>query len=190
MLKNIKLMRVKFPSINVITVKSLIGKNISNVVLEGKSGTKHAVPGSGKMNCKSLDEILSDITIPPVVLLKTDVDGFDFDVINSSRGLLIEQQPIIFFECQTDFEYQKEDFETTILDLSLMGYDNWTIFDNFGALLLSTRDIQQIYCLMEYVWLQNIKKATRTIYYFDILASTDKHIPLLETILNDYSHEI
>jgi len=187
MINNINLMKIKYPKINVLTVKSLVGKNLSNVALEGKGGTKHAVVGSGEINAKSLDEILKDISIPPVVLLKTDVDGFDFDVINSARGLLIEEEPIIYFECQTDFEYQKDGFEKTILDLNNLGYKNWTIFDNFGEVLLRTDDIKQIYCLIEYVWKQNVKRSTRTIYYYDILACGQNDVALIDSVLADYS---
>lgn len=187
MIKNIELIKVKYPSVKIETVKSLVGKSFSNVSLVGEGGTKHAVVGDGQLRTKSLDDILMDVSLPPVALLKTDVDGFDFDVIDSSRKLLIEQQPIIFFECQIDFEYQKKGFETTISDLKYLGYVNWTIFDNFGEVILRTADIEQIYYLIKYAWQQRNMQTTRTIYYYDILACGQNDVAFIDNVLADYS---
>jgi FkbM family methyltransferase len=187
MQKNIELIKVKYPSVKIATVKSLVGKSFSNISLVGEGSTKHAVVGDGQLKTKSLDDILMEVSLPPVALLKTDVDGFDFDVIDSSRGLLNEQQPMIFFECQIDFEYQKKGFETTISDLKYLGYVNWTIFDNFGEMILRTADIEQIHYLIKYAWQQQNMQTTRTIYYYDILACGQNDVALIDNVLADYS---
>ena len=186
LLSNIAHIKKFHPNLDVVTVKHLIGKNLSNVLLEGTGGTKHAVVGMGTQTAMPLDEILKGIPCPPVRLLKTDVDGFDYDVIDSSRDLLLAQHPILFFECQYDFEYQKIGFEKTIEWLGSIGYTDWTIFDNFGEVMLRTHDPQQVLQLMKYVWRQNTKAATRTIYYFDILVGTAKNMGFISDALNTY----
>lgn len=174
------------PNLDVVTVKHLVGSSLANVSLEGVGGTKHAVVGKGTQTAIPLDEILKDITCPPVRLLKIDVDGFDYDVIDSARGLLLMQHPIIFFECQYDFEYQKIGFEKTIEWLSSIGYTDWTMFDNFGEVMLRAHDVRQVHHLMQYVWRQNTKAATRTIYYFDILVGTAKDMGFIGDTLDSY----
>ena len=40
--------------------------------------------------------------------------------------------------------------------------------------------------LMRYVWSQNIGHATRTIYYYDVLAVQDKDTNLIDRMIADY----
>jgi len=68
----------------------------------------------------------------------------------------------------------------------LIGYTDWAIFDNFGQLLFRANDLSHVFQLFEYVWRQNINQSTRTIYYFDILASKQTDAPLIDKVLNDY----
>jgi FkbM family methyltransferase len=183
---NINRMKKYQPNLDVVAFKHLVGKSISNVSLEGVGGTKHAVVGKGTQTAKPLDAILAGITCPPVKLLKIDVDGFDYDVIDSAPDLLMSQHPILFFECQYDFEYQKSGFEKTITWLKSIDYTDWIVFDNFGEIMLRTGDIQQLFQLMEYIWRQNKNAATRTIFYFDILASSSKDSGFISDALSTY----
>mgnify|MGYP001766022705 CR=1 FL=1 len=186
LLSNITRIKIAHPNLDVLTVKHLVGKSLSNVSLEGTGGTKHAVVGKGTDVAIPLDEILKGIPCPPVRLLKIDVDGFDYDVIDSAQALLFSQQPILFFECQYDFEYQKVGYKKTIQWLNSIGYTDWTLFDNFGEVMLRTNVIHQIFQLMEYIWRQNTQSATRTIFYYDILAGTRKDADLISEALNTY----
>jgi FkbM family methyltransferase len=186
LLSNIENIKVAYPDFNVVCKKYLVGKSFTNVSLDGVGGTKHAVVGSGTLVAKPLDEILDEITVAPVRLLKSDVDGFDYDVIDSARELLTSQHPMIFFECQNNFDYQKRGFEETIIWLQSIGYTDWVLFDNFGEVVLRSDRIDQIFQLLEYVWSQNKKLATRTIFYFDILSATPKDKDFVDAALKSY----
>ena len=96
------------------------------------------------------------------------------------------QHPILFFECQCDFEYQKKGFEKTIAWLKTIDYSDWTVFDNFGEIMLRTDDVQQLFQLLEYIWKQNTKAATRTIFYYDILAGTRADAGFIDDALATY----
>lgn len=186
---NIKRIKEHIPDVSIQAVKSLVGKSVSNVSLEGVGGTKHAVFGhnhEGSHTARTLDDISREFSFPNIKLLKTDVDGFDYDVIDSATNLLSDQQPIIFFECQTDTEYQKTGYENTIKKLKSIGYADWVLFDNFGEVMLKTIDVEQIFQLMNYIWQQNAHNATRTIFYYDILANTENNRPLIEKALEEY----
>jgi FkbM family methyltransferase len=170
------------------TIKSLVGKNINVISLEGSGGTKKAIVGENEKTISSqpLDDILSFNKIFNIRLLKSDVDGFDYDVIDSAESNIRSYLPIIFFECQFDHFFQKKGFRETIGNLCLQGYTDWIIFDNFGEVVLRTGDIQQIFQLFEYIWRQNIKRSTRTIFYYDVLTFTKKDNILINKVINDY----
>lgn len=185
LVSNIIRIKKSITNLDVVTVKHLVGKSLSNVSLEGVGGTKHAVVGKGTQTAKPLDAILAGIPCPPVKLLKIDVDGFDYDVIDSAPELLVSQHPILFFECQYDFYYQKSGFEKTIAWLKSIDYTDWTVFDNFGEVVLRTDDIRQLFQLMEYIWRQK-NAATRTIFYFDILAGSNKDSGFISDALSTY----
>lgn len=170
------------------TVKALVGKNITNVSLEGSGGTKKAIVGDSRntLLSQSIDDIVSLTKTTNIRLLKTDVDGFDYDVIDSAESILNSDLPIIFFECEFDHLFQKTGYEQTIANLQSKGYENWVIFDNFGEVVLRTNDTRNINQLLEYVWRQNTKGATRTIHYYDVLATTKKDSALIDKVIEDY----
>lgn len=170
------------------TIKSLVGKNITDVSLEGSGGTKKAIVGkkSKLMASQSLDKLLSLINVTNIKLLKSDVDGFDYDVIDSSEATLKLYKPILFFECQFDHLSQKTGYLQTMERLRIDGYENWVVFDNFGEVVLQTTDMQTIYQLFEYVWRQNIKRTARTIFYYDLLGATKNDIALVDRVIQDY----
>jgi FkbM family methyltransferase len=169
------------------TIKSLVGKSISDVTLEGHGGTKHAViSNEGSIKSEPLDKLLAKVSYRNFRLLKTDVDGFDYDVIDSSTSLIREHGPIIFFECQYDYDYQKLGYERMLHSLQSEGYSDWTVFDNYGEVIIRTSDLDVVVQLMHYVWNQNVGCATRTIYYFDILAVQKADTELIDRVLAEY----
>jgi FkbM family methyltransferase len=169
-------------------IRSLVGKDITDVSLEGSGGTKKAIIGDRKnsISSETLDHILSISKATNIRLLKSDVDGFDYDVIDSAGSILDSCSPIIFFECHIDHPFQRTGYEKTIANLQAKGYANWVIFDNFGEVVLRTNDIQLISQLLDYVWRQDAKRTTRTIYYYDVLTATKKDKALIDKIIDDY----
>lgn len=187
LLNNIELIKSSNINLNVQTFKSLVGKNVKTVSLTGKNGTKHSVlDEQGEINSMELDEILSTASIANVRILKSDVDGFDYDVLDSSIKFIIKHRPLIFFECQYEHQYQKDGYLQTMKVLKSLGYSKWTIFDNFGELILQTEDLQVISQMMNYIWQQNLALTARTIYYFDILVTRPEESLFIEKVLIDY----
>ncbi len=190
-LKNtVKIIQEKL-SCKIITSQSLAGKDLKSVILEGKNGTKHAVL-TKKSNNTISSEYLDDITLKnlkpldKISLLKVDVDGFDYDVLNSSKKIISKYEPLLFFECDFQNSTQKENYEMTIKSLQNSGYTEWSIFDNFGSFLLQTSEVKHIFDIFNYVWAVKSKKTTKTICYVDILASRKDKKFLIEKVLNSY----
>jgi len=184
--ENIDRIKKSIIDLKIEAIKALVGKNISNVSLDGKGGTKHAVTDDeGGIKSLPLDEMIPNAM--NIRILKSDVDGFDYDVLDSSMSVIQTHKPIIFFECQYDFDYQKNGFSKTIEKLESAGYCDWTIFDNFGEVVVRTNDIDIISQLMNYVWQQNVGNTTRTIYYFDILCVQKTDSSLIDKVLSEYN---
>jgi FkbM family methyltransferase len=183
---NIGRIKKTIPGLKIQTIKALVGKNISNVSLDGKGGTKHAViDNEGRIKSLPLDKMIPNAL--NVRILKSDVDGFDYDVLDSSMAVIDAHKPILFFECQYDFEYQKNGYSETLKKLESVGYCDWTIFDNFGEVVVRTNEISVLSQLMNYVWQQNVGNATRTIYYYDILSVQKTDSVFIDKVLSDYN---
>jgi FkbM family methyltransferase len=181
-----RIKRVK-KGLNVRAVKSLVGKAVSGVNLEGRAGTRHAViSGEGKIRSQPLDELLADTPHSAIRILKTDVDGFDYDVLDSSLAVIRRDKPLIYFECQFDYDYQRAGYERTLSALEAEGYRDWTVFDNFGELVMRVRGTDPVIQLMNYVWRQNAGKSARTIHYYDVLAAPSGDAALVDRVLAEY----
>jgi FkbM family methyltransferase len=174
------------------TFKSLAGSEISNVEMAGTGGTKKAVASldssTKTITSKSLDSIIQSqhVDQASISLIKVDTDGYDYDVINSASLLLQNKLPILFFECQHDDISQKEKYKMLIHHLAELGYNSWTVFDNFGALLLRNCDKDAILDLINYVWRQNAGTSRRTFYYLDILVGADADASLIADAIDNY----
>jgi FkbM family methyltransferase len=172
--------------------KALVGKSVTQATLQGQGGTKHAVqmdelmPGAKSTASATLDSLVLPIQSGAVQLLKSDVDGYDFDVLDSAEQLIAEHVPILFFECHFGNLNQKSGYQKTIEALQRRGYSEWTIFDNYGDVVLRTREIETLFQLFDYIDRQNAGLTTRTIHYVDVMTSTERHEALLTTVVSDY----
>ena len=183
---NIKRIKTSINHLKVTTIKALVGKNISNVSLDGQNGTKHAIlKNEGGLKSSPLDELIPNES--SIRILKSDVDGFDYDVLDSSMVVIKKHKPILFFECQYDHEYQKAGYLKTLSALQQAGYCDWVIFDNFGEIVIRTGEMSIIVQLINYIWQQNTGRSTRTIYYYDILAVHKEDSSLINKVLEEYT---
>jgi len=171
---------------SVYPINQFVGSEISNVSLVGSGGTKRAVEGSGGIVAVSLDNVLEDLDLSNCVsLLKTDVDGFDYDVIRSASSLLI-RNTLIYFECDYENDKQLGGYKNLISELINYGYGKFVFFDNFGQLLGIFSETKDMYQLLDYVRRQNERRGTRTFYYYDILAYSLDNEDLINEVIASY----
>ena len=191
--RNADIIRQIEPKASITLHKTLIGKRISRAVLLGAGGSKHAVEGiSGDHNQIShssitLDSMLSLPQMQNVSILKSDVDGFDYDVIDSAEKLTLEQRPIIFFEAQFGAADGQARYERAMLRLASAGYREWTVFDNFGEVLVRSSNLDTVFQLFDYILRQTSAGSTRTIYYYDVATATEKHRAALLHAVDAYT---
>ena len=188
--KNIEGLKSQNVDLQIRSTKQFVGKDVDNINLVGKGGTKHAVTDGGEIKSKSLPHILRDLNFEKseLALLKTDVDGFDWDVIRSSYELLTNY-PYIYFECQYDDHKQLKNFKEMFTELQAIGYSNFAFFDNYGNYICTVNDLDRVHALLSYIERQNFYKASRTIHYYDVLAYSSNKINEVKQIIDKYNKQ-
>lgn len=168
-------------------VNALVGTGQVTGSLMAFNGTATIVPGSTNEHV-SLDAILEQQAIAPesVSVLKTDTDGYDADVILSGSRLLTLGSPILYFENQFDNDQQLARYETMYAEIAKMNYTLFSIFDNFGNLMLDVAPFHFLSSLNKYLKAQNVSRGTRTVYYYDVLAYREDRADVVVSMLLNY----
>lgn len=155
-------------------------------VLTGEGGTRKSVESGEGAAMRPLDDILEEAGLLQPRLIKSDVDGFDYDVLRSGSRTIRAARPVLFFECQCDDELQLEAYRDVLKTLEKMGYTSWTAFDNYGGVVLCDVSRAGMDQLLDYVWSQRSASATRTMYYLDILAGKAEDAQLMRDAVRDH----
>lgn len=183
------------PHASVTLIPAMVGDRVKSAQLISHEGTATALPtasaapapGTDAHQSRRLDEILQEMNLSGrrLRLLKSDVDGFDWDVIESAGALLTRDQPLLFFECQTDTESQLAAFREFLRRLIDDGY-LLHMFDNFGEYVLAVANSTAAFELLEYTWRQQRRAGHRAIFYFDVLAAPPRDQALVAQVLAAY----
>ena len=161
-------------------VNCLVGADVDNVVLIG-TGTRTAkinpqIRGDLKLiRSRRLDEIVTENQVSNVSVIKSDVDGFDYDVLLSGTTTINNNQPVLYFECDARESCQVDGYKKVLKILSDGGYDQYAIFDNYGAIMAVVSDSTAVYEMISYTFNLNKLGSKRTLYYVDILAFNKKN---------------
>ncbi len=131
-----------------------------------------------------LDEILDSKT--KISLIKTDTDGFDFDVIESGKTILSTSEPILFWENEIKNDFQLQGYADLYNRLESIGYKYLFVFDNFGNILFEYCSYKVLKELNNYIYNLYINNRKKTLYYTDVLACTEKNIIYVENAINSY----
>lgn len=186
--KNVASLRKIDPNVSVTPLKQFIGLDLDNVSLEHYFGSNHAVFDEGTIKSKTLVESFRDLDLDSkkLSLLITDVDGFDWDVIQSSYELL-EENPYIYFECFYSNFSQLQKFNKLFQELQAKGYSGFAFFDNFGQYICTISELSLAKELLDYLARQNFSNSSRTMYYYDVLAFPKNKSHEVTKIINDFN---
>ena len=111
-----------------------------------------------------------------ISFLKSDVDGFDYDILNSSLIVIKKHRPIIFFECECSDNDNLMKYFKIIMKLKKFKYHNFVLFNNYGKFTISTSNIGVVKKRIKDQLLNKKRKL-----FFDILMYTQKD---KQTIIN------
>lgn len=174
----------------ITTFKQMVGTGNYSGELQHYGGSAKMNPDA--QNIKSevirLDELLGKVE-KEVALIKTDTDGFDFDVLMSAEKIIKRDLPILFWENQMGNESQMQGYESLYAMLESYGYDQLYFFDNFGNLVLELSGYDVLKQLNEYIFTTKKFGCTYTIRFTDVLASTKKNAQLLSEVIDEYKRE-
>lgn len=186
--KNVESLVVQNSQLRISIVNEFVGRDITGVGLHEAVGTAHAVIGGGDIKSRDMFSILSESGVEHsrLSLLKTDVDGFDWDVIRSSYDVL-SNTPYVYFECFYDNLEQLKSYKELFSEMQSIGYSKFSFFDNFGQFILSTEDMNEVSELLDYVKRQNFYGYTRTYFYYDVLAYSSNKCEEVESIIAEYN---
>jgi FkbM family methyltransferase len=186
LIANLALLQQQCAAAQLHRYQALVGLQVQQAALSGGAGTRKAVPAAvAEFSSVALDQLLSQLPTVAVSLVKIDVDGFDYDVLDSATALIARELPLLFFEYQCDNSQQQLGYQHSLQRLAQQGYQHWVIFDNFGHILLQTDQVEHIIQLQAYLQAQS-PLTRHTVAYFDVLAATAAQYPLLQQALQAY----
>jgi FkbM family methyltransferase len=131
-----------------------------------------AIDPRGSVKLRSLREILADHPeFCGAKLLKTDTEGFDFDIVGQSLEFIQQSKPVVFFEYDPHLrpDEPRAGLET-IQALIRVGYSDLIYYDNFGNFLLhSGANNSSIFIDLD-SYLASNRRHGVAVYYFDVCA--------------------
>lgn len=164
-------------------VHAIVGTQVGSLVAH--NGTASLSP-DGDQHPYRLDEILIGKD-NEIILIKVDTDGYDYDVLLSGLITIENSKPILFWEGGTS---DVGKFLSLYSELQMLGYNKYWVFDNFGNILLSECELQQVKDFDEYIY--NIYKyeCTKTFSYIDILSVPDYRIDTARVAISLYKQNV
>lgn len=167
--KNQERLQAAFPNAKIFVEQALVGKELKQAELVAYApSTRTTKPSDKGIKSRTLDSIVQDLALPPVSLLKVDVDGYDYDVINSAWGIVEKDRPAIFFEYGFfDFSAQQETaYEDLLARLFALGYKDWAVLDDTSCFVIRLYDLTSLVQLMNYP----IRSKKLRLSYFNVFA--------------------
>jgi FkbM family methyltransferase len=172
------------------TLKKFVGTGLLTGELTHNEAGTATIKINDKSNTSShieLDKLVDDTY--NVVLLKVDTDGFDFDVIQSAEKVCSNSEPILFWENEISEDFQSIGFNALYSFLTIKGYKYIYIFDNFGNLITEESNFETLKNINSYLISMKKNDCTRTVYYTDILATTEKYHLIAKNAIEEYKKE-
>lgn len=186
--KNIELLNKNHKD-RITLKKCFIGTGIYSGELLHIPGTASlSLSESTQNNFNTLDSVLSNY--PSISIIKVDIDGYDFDALNSAKNTISNLKPVLFFENQIDHDFQMKGFSNTYTWLLEDGYNNICIFDNFGNIISISNNFDTLIDINLYLYSQLKYNCSRTFYYTDVLAFTDIQKNEIFKAILDYKKEL
>ena len=164
----------QYPKLRVSVDSRLISASEEHKILVGENGTRRAELATvSGLRATSVDALCEEFDLRDVSLIKSDVDGWDWDVIRSSLKVIKRDKPIIYFEMMITDSKVLMEYSTTLNQILELGYSRFYLFDCFGAFMFETSDLEAISQYGEYLLSQFNSETTRAIYYIDIMCGVD-----------------
>ncbi len=183
--KYLKFNTRKIPKGNLSLYKLLVTESSDSFKLVGKGGTKSMiVSNQSSIKTTTLDSLCADIDINSQIgLIKSDVDGFDFDVLLSGKSVISKKQPLVFAEFSFIDSSSLIKYLNIVNFLISANYISAYIFKNTGG----------FECCLDLNQLENFLRNSVNssnlfvgVSYFDILFSADNFTDIANLAVDDF----
>jgi FkbM family methyltransferase len=168
---------------DITCVNALIGlPGLSGQIREGDSSGEFVLAKNGRPT-QSLDAVLSPLLQNEhdrIVLIKTDADGMDASILRSGTQTLRQHEPLLLWENEIKTPDGVCSYQSAFALLRDVGYNRFSIFDNFGNLMLETSTAGHLHDLTSYILTMHQHQSTVTFPYFDVFATTNRFAELHE----------
>ena len=131
-----------------------------------------AVDSQGSVKLRSLRTILADHPhFAASKLLKTDTEGFDFDILTQSLEFIQQTKPVVFFEYDPHFRPDEPHAGLATIDaLVRAGYSDFIYYDNFGNFLMHVESRNRDILRDLDTYLASNRRHGVAVHYFDVCA--------------------
>jgi FkbM family methyltransferase len=179
----------KIPPRKIKNIKLMITPLRGSFKLSGSGGTKSMKKSRViKMKKSSLDNLL-EIEQPNSIisLIKTDIDGYDYDVILSGKEYISRIKPLIYSEFMLRDFTSLGNYLKSVFFLINVGYTKAYVFRNTGEFEISVNVSE----LEEYLRLNvdSFNQFSR-VSYFDILFTPENYIDTVESVIKLYKEKL
>jgi FkbM family methyltransferase len=175
----------KIPKANLFLYKLLVTESSASFKLVGKNGTKSMeVSNRSSIKTTTLDDLCADLDVnSQISLIKSDVDGFDFDVLLSGRSIILKKQPLVFAEFSFIDSSSLNKYLDIVNFLISASYISAYIFRNTGEFECSM-DLNQLEDFLR----KNVNSSNLFVgvSYFDILFSANNFIHIAKLTIDDF----
>jgi len=104
-------------------------------------------------------------------LLKSDTEGFDFSILQSSLDFLGQAKPVLFFEYDPHLRPSEPKAGLETIDALIgVGYSDFIFYDNYGNFLLHTEASNRTFFSDLDSYLASNWRHGVAVYYFDVCA--------------------
>lgn len=146
-------------------------------------GSSAMAAGEVKAKATTLDRLLEQGQIPPIDVLKIDVDGYDGKVLKGASTILSEVQPPVIFEFHPDLiKKAGTDILLAFTTLSNSGYNSLLWYDKFGR--FSHQSASDDYRQIEEIAVRSMNGFFGQDWHYDIIALTGLHKYDMDSLKN------
>jgi FkbM family methyltransferase len=183
--KYLKFNTRKIPKGNLSLYKLLVTESSGSFKLVGKGGTKSMkVSRQSSIKTTTLDSLCDDLDgNSQIGLIKSDVDGFDFDVLLSGKSVISKKKPLVFAEFYFVDSSSLGKYLNLVNFLISANYTHAFIFRNTGA-FNSSIGLNQLEGFLR----KNVNSLNLfvRVLYFDVLFSAENFTDVATLAVDDF----
>ena len=157
----------KFSATQVFIYNSAISDS-KKIFIKSSKGTasRSELISNQEVNALRVDDFSKTLT-KNISLIKSDTDGWDWEIIKTSHNTILKHKPVLFFEMQINFKEDKLKYITELNWLVSIGYELY-IFDNYGNFIYLINSTTSKLMDRMFQYIETPESNDSKITYFDI----------------------